>query len=188
MKGLPPRLMVASDIDAAGGATDAELAGFLRIDPPLPPDQQAQAREALGAVGPNDVAQAIAEAVPPRRTVSADTNAVNGETITVDARFGPVTITLPAAGGVVVVRMPENLAVNLVTISGNGRLIDGEPAVTSDDWAGYALTLTSADDLWTYSAQYIYGVEVPPIPARALRFSSGSPLQFSDGSFLELTA
>jgi hypothetical protein len=91
------------------------------------------------------------------QTITADHVAVSGDILTVDARIASVAVTLPAAGGKATIRMPEALVTQLVTISGNGRTIDGAASMTSADWAGYEIDFVSSAATWTYAAQYIYG-------------------------------
>jgi hypothetical protein len=70
----------------------------------------------------------------PIKTVSADYTVVYGDfTVDVDASAGAITITLPAAGSLVTgeyhnVKKTDS-TLHIVTIDGNGQLIDGDASV-----------------------------------------------------------
>lgn len=89
-----------------------------------------------GGTGPNGLAASI------RTTTSSYTATINDYGILVNAASGAVTITLPSSpsvGQVILVKKIDPTS-NFVTVSGNGKTIDGMPSqIISSQWSSLAL-------------------------------------------------
>jgi hypothetical protein len=149
-------LTATSELELA--LVQQRLANFIPGTVPLTYGTSVQVGFALTPEQLNDaVRQEVDLIIPPPRTVTTSTTAVNGDVITADSRSGPLTITAPADGSPFTARMPEGLIVGLITIAGNGRTIDAAPTLTSANWGGFVLRFRSIGSTWVYDASYIYG-------------------------------
>ena len=89
--------------------------------------------------------------------VTADTVAAAGQLLSVDTTAGPVTITLPAAGGLVAIRDHAGTwDTNPVYVEGNGLPIEGCAFFVLDEF-GWRIDFMSVAGEWRYSKTYVHG-------------------------------
>ena len=95
--------------------------------------------------------------IPHFIVVTEDRAAADGEHLSVDTSDGPLSIYLPAEGGIVTLRDHAGTwDIAPVTIFGTGRTIEGEPSIVADI-AGYSIVMQSAGGAWRYAINYLYG-------------------------------
>ena len=107
----------------------------------------------------NDTIDALAGDLPDIlawRTITANATAVANDRIYVDVSANPITLTLPAGGGVVTVRV-KSPATNALTIAGNGHATPWDTVFP--DYAGIQIRFELIGANWTFAQTYIEGLE-----------------------------
>ncbi|KUR81000.1 hypothetical protein AQZ49_01585 [Novosphingobium sp. FSW06-99] len=112
---------------------------------------------AAGLISAPTVDAAAAYMVAGWQVVTESMTAVSGQLLSVDTTAGPVTITLPAGGGIVSLRDNAGTWVtNHVTVEGNGPLIVGSAAFTLDI-TGYRFDFNEVGGVWRWQMTFLYG-------------------------------